>query len=86
MGRATLLVLTFTCLVLATRGQEVSDCEDVKCAWMEEKICPGEFLPQEPSEGRCCSICVVTVGESKSHVVFLKHKSLGSNSTEQSPY
>ncbi|KDR17341.1 hypothetical protein L798_08541 [Zootermopsis nevadensis] len=61
MGRATLLVLASICLVLVAHGQEVTQCDDVKCPWMEEQICPGEFIPQEPSIGRCCSTCVVTV-------------------------
>ncbi|PNF38218.1 hypothetical protein B7P43_G13368 [Cryptotermes secundus] len=61
MDRATLLFLIFACLTLATHGNNVTDCHAVKCAWMEEKICPGEFFQKEPSIGKCCPFCLVIV-------------------------
>jgi hypothetical protein len=70
MDRASLLfLLTFACLALATQGKNVTDCHAVKCAWMEEKICPGEFFPKESVIGKCCAFCVVTVGESTLHIM-----------------
>jgi hypothetical protein len=67
MGRATLLAITITCLIMAIHGQQdVTDCQSEECAWMDEEICPGKFFPEEPSAGRCCASCLVIVGESLS--------------------
>lgn len=73
MDRATLLFLIFACLTLATHGNNVTDCHAVKCAWMEEKICPGEFFQKEPSIGKCCPFCLVIVGES---TLYISHRIL----------
>jgi hypothetical protein len=81
MDRATLLFLFLACLTLATNGNNVTDCHAVKCAWMEEKICPGEFFPKEPSIGKCCAFCLVIVGESTLHITFCQPETPGSNLT-----
>jgi hypothetical protein len=71
MGRAVLLALAITFLMVAVQGQQnVTECHDAVCAWMDEKICPGEFFPKEPSVGRCCAYCLVIVGKSVSIIVF----------------
>jgi hypothetical protein len=65
MGRAALLALAVTCLVVAVHGQQdIAECVSAECAWMEEKICPGKFFPEEPSAGRCCASCLVMMGKS----------------------
>jgi hypothetical protein len=71
MDRSSLLfLLIFAYLTLETRGENVTDCHSVNCAWMEEKICPGEFFPNEPSVGECCAFCLVTVGKSALQIIF----------------
>jgi hypothetical protein len=65
MGCAALLALAIAFLMVEIQGQQdVTECLDEVCAWMDEEICPGKFFPAEPSVGRCCAFCVVIVGKS----------------------
>jgi hypothetical protein len=71
MGRVALLALGITLLMVAVHGQQdISECLSAKCAWMDERICPGKFFPQEPSAGRCCASCLVIMGKSLSLIAF----------------
>jgi len=71
MGRAALLALGITCIMVAVYGQQdVAECLSAECAWMDEQICPGTFFPEEPSAGRCCASCLVIMGKSLSLIAF----------------
>jgi len=64
MGRVTFCLLSACLLViLACQCDATIDCSAVKCAWVDEKDCPGKYTKAETNKGICCPDCIVTKGE-----------------------
>ena len=71
MGRAALLDLGIACLMVSAQGQQVvAKCLSAECAWMDERIYPGKFFPEEPSADRCYVSCMVIMGKSLPFIAF----------------
>ena len=64
MSRVTFCLLSACFLViLACQCDATIDCNAVRCAWVAEKNCPGNYTKADPDKGICCPICIVTKGE-----------------------
>ncbi|KDR17340.1 hypothetical protein L798_08540 [Zootermopsis nevadensis] len=67
MDRTVFLLLSaLLYVILATKETAQTDCQVVRCAGVEEGMCPGKYTPADPSVGKCCSSCLVfkELGES----------------------
>ena len=64
MSRFTFLLLSACLLViLACHCDARLDCALVRCAGIDEKDCPGNYIEADPNNGICCSGCTMTKGE-----------------------